>query len=262
MENDLIPYRVIMIVAIVGGIISIYLTELPYIGGIFSIIVTLLALVYGTNTIRHINTSTLVNGQPPIDYMLTACGLISSITGMTFSILLNQKFLFPIFSIIIATLMGLIISLISKYILKVKDDILYESYISISISTMLSIIGMSTFIASSYDTNLIYSTVIKNGLLILLMVITIIVKQTSFNTCSGPNEDQYRTLSLTLTYGFLMLIVISIISMFTNPYWYVYTIICSLGCIISIMKFFKYVKHQAASIKWSGLWDMDDKRRM
>ncbi|MDY2745189.1 MAG: tetrahydromethanopterin S-methyltransferase subunit C, partial [Methanosphaera sp.] len=72
------------------------------------------------------------------------------------------------------------------------------------------------------------------------------------------NEDQYRTLSLAIANAFLMLMVISIISVVSNGYWYVYLVISLIGWIISIRKYFQYTKQQAASVRWYGLWPKND----
>ena len=251
-SNDLIPQQIFVVSAIICGIICIYLTELPYVGAVFSIIITVLAMLYGTNTTRRIGSSSLADLAPPVDYMLMACGIISSISGMTLSVILNIKFLFPVISIMTAALTGYIISLILRYVLNIDDPVLTGSFMSVSISTMLGIIGMSTLIVSGYDMADIYQIVMKNGLLILLIVITILVKQVSFNACDGPNEDQYRTLSLSLSYTFLMLAVVASISMLTNPYWIFYVVVCMAGWLIFLYKFCRYVKHQAASIRYHG----------
>ena len=118
--------------------------------------------------------------------------------------------------------------------------------------------AMSTLVLSSSDANMIYHYVIENGLIILFMIITVMAIQNPYNSCMGPNEDQYRTLSLAIANAFLMLMVISIISVVSNGYWYVYLVISLIGWIISIRKYFQYTKQQAASVRWYGLWPKND----
>lgn len=82
--------------------------------------------------------------------------------------------------------------------------------------------------------------------------------QNPYNSCMGPNEDQIRTLSLSLANAFLMLIIVSLTSILFNSYWYIYLIVSILGWIVFIKKYFKYTKQQAASVRWSGLWPLND----
>ena len=155
MADDLIPSQIIILSSIVGGLICIALSSIPVVGGIFSIIATILGVICGTNTLRHIGKYSLGTGVPSIVYMLTAAGL-------------------------------------------------------------------------------------------------------PYNSCMGPNEDQYRTLSLSLSNAFLMLIIISIISILNSSYWYIYIIISIIGWLVSFKLYIKYTKQQAALIKWSGLWPNND----
>lgn len=259
MADDLIPHQVIVLVAIIGGLICIYASCLPIIGGIFSIIATVLGIVYGTNTLRHVGKYSLGTGVPSIVYMLTAAGLVSAISGIMLSLLFKQYLLYPIFGLIMAVICASVISLMCIHIFKIQVEILTKSFISITLATVLSIIGMSTLLVASCDVSLIYDNVIKNGLVIILMILTVMAIQNPYNSCMGPNEDQYRTLSLSFSNAFLMLSVISIVSMLNASYWYIYLVISLIGWLVSIRKYFKYTKQQAASIKWSGLWPNDDK---
>lgn len=258
MADDLIPHQIITLVSLAGGLICIYASNISSIGGIFSIIATILGVVYGTNTLRHVGKYSLGTGVPSIVYMLTACGLISSIVGISLSLFVDQSMLFPIISVVIAGLIGLSISLICKYVFNIQVEILSKSFMSIAIATTITIMAMSTLVLSSSDANMIYHYVIEDGLIILFMIITVMAIQNPYNSCMGPNEDQYRTLSLAIANAFLMLMVISIISVVSNGYWYVYLVISLIGWIISIRKYFQYTKQQAASVRWYGLWPKND----
>ena len=258
MADDLIPSQIIILSSIVGGLICIALSSIPVVGGIFSIIATILGVICGTNTLRHIGKYSLGTGVPSIVYMLTAAGLVSMICGVMISRIINQNLLYPIFSMIIALIIAFVISLMCTHIFKIQVEILRKSFITLTIATVISIIGMSTLIVSSSDIMLIYSNVIKNGLIIILMILSVMAIQNPYNSCMGPNEDQYRTLSLSLSTAFLMLIIISIISILNSSYWYIYIIISIIGWLVSFKLYIKYTKQQAALIKWSGLWPNND----
>lgn len=258
MTDDIIPHQIIILVSILGSILCIYASCISIIGGLFSILATVLTVVLGTNTLRHVGKYSLGTGVPSIVYMLTAVGLVSLISGLALSFTLDLNILFPIFSLIIAVILGFIISMMCKYIFKIQVEILTKSFILIALSTMLSILAMSTLIVSSFDSILIYRNVVENGLVILFMIITVMAIQNPYNSCMGPNEDQIRTLSLSLANAFLMLIIVSLTSILFNSYWYVYLIVSILGWIVFISKYFKYTKQQAASVRWSGLWPLND----
>ena len=85
MADDLIPSQIIILSSIVGGLICIALSSIPVVGGIFSIIATILGVICGTNTLRHIGKYSLGTGVPSIVYMLTAAGLVSMICGVMIS---------------------------------------------------------------------------------------------------------------------------------------------------------------------------------
>ena len=250
MAEDLIPHQVIILSTILLGLVGIYLSD---ISGIFSIIATVSAIILGTNTLRQIGRYSLGTGVPSIIYMLTA-SVVATFGSIGLSLYLNQIVLFPIISLIISILIGYILSLTCKHIFNIKVEILSKSFITICISAMISVVGMSSLIATTYNIHVIFDTVIKNGLIIFLMIITVMAIQNPYNSCMGANEEQYRTISLAISNTFLMLMIVSIISILTSPYWYIYLIISLIGWIIAIKKYVEYSIQQAALIKWSGLW--------
>ena len=257
MADDLIPAPIIVLVSIIGSLVCIYLSQLPF-GGIFSIIATVLSVVLGTNTLRYIGKYSLGTGIPSIIYMLTASGLVSFIVGLTLASTIGQPMLLPIIALLSAAIIALIISMICKYIFKIEVEILAASFVKIAIASMLAILSSSTLIATGLDTAVIMNTVIDNGIIIFLMLAIVMSIQNPYNACMGPNEDQYRTLSLALANIFLFLSIISIISSLNSTIWYIYLAISLIGCIISLYKYFKYTKMQAASVRWSGLWSNND----
>ena len=258
MAEDLIPNQIIMLVTIVLGMLCIYASDLRVIGGVLGIIVSVLATVYGTNTMRHIGKYSLGTGVPSITYMLTAVALVGYISSLIISLYLDISMLFPILAIIIVTVLSFIISLICRYIFKIQVEILSKSFISISIASLLLMMGMSSLIAQTYDASVIYEQIIQNGIILLLMIMAVMAIQNPFNSCMGPNEEQYRTLSLSCSNAFLMLMITSIISMINTQYWILYLLISMLGWVIFFRQYVIYTKQQAASIKTFGLWPKND----
>lgn len=258
MANDLIPNQVIMLVTIFVSIICIYGSHIPIIGGILAILSSVLATIWGTNTLRHIGKYSLGTGVPSIVYMLTALGLIGFIAGMIMSLYSNQPIIFPIISIIVSMIISLIISLICKYVFGIQVEILSKSFIAIAVSSTLLMISLSTLVSQTWNPSVIYENVIQNGVILLLLIVSVMAIQNPYNSCMGPNEDQFRTLSLSCSNIFLMLNVVSIISILTTKYWIVYLLISVIGWFIFFRKYIRYSKQQAASIKGYGLWPTDD----
>jgi len=259
MSDDLIPNQILFLVSFFGGLLCIYLSNIPLMGGILSIAGISLATIFGINALRHVGKYSLGTGVPSIVYLLTAIGVIGYLLGIVLTINLNQPILFPIIAIISAIVLALIVSYICKYLFGIQVDILAKSFISISLASVLLIISMSTLISQTFIPQVIYENVIQNGIIILLMLMSVMVIQNPYNACMGPNEDQYRTLSLGLTNIFLMLIVLSLLCIFTSKYWILYLLLSIIGWIISFRKYIGYTKHQVASIKRYGLWPKDDK---
>ena len=137
MAEDLIPNQIIMLVTILLGILCIYASDLQVIGGVLGIIASVLATVYGTNTMRHIGKYSLGTGVPSIAYMLAAVALVGYISALIISLYLDISMLFPILAIVIVTILSFIISLICKYVFKIQVEILSKSFISISIASLL-----------------------------------------------------------------------------------------------------------------------------
>ena len=258
MAEDLIPYQIIMLITVIVSTLCIYGSELYFIGGVLVIIASVLATIYGTNTLRHVGKYSLGTGVPSILYMLTAVALVGYISALLVSLYLNFPIIFPILAIVIVIVLSFIISLICKYIFKIQVEILSKSFISISIAALLLMMAMSSLIVQTYNSGVIYEQIIQNGIILLLMIMTVMAIQNPYNSCMGPNEDQYRTLSLACSNAFLMLMITSIISMLNTEYWIIYLVISLFGWVIFFRQYVIYTKQQAASIKTFGLWPRDD----
>lgn len=257
MSEDLIPKQIILLVSIIGSLFSIYASS--YVGGVvLPLVAVSLSALLGTNTLRHVAKYSLGTGVPSIVYMLTACGLLSYLFALSLSIKLNNSLIFPILAILIVIIISASISVICKKILKIEVDILLKSFIQISVASVLTLISFSTLITTVLDVNIIFNEVVSNALIILLMFITIMTIQNPYNSCMGPNEDQYRTLSLALANVFLMSTVVIIISSLNNSLWLINLIICIISWIILFRKYCQYSLRQAANVKYYGLWSNND----
>lgn len=257
MSDDMIPQQIILIVSVIGGLLSIYLSNIPF-GAIFSIMALILAIVMGTNTLRYIGNYSLGTGIPSIVYLLATCGLISMITAMSIAAYLSCDVIFPVLSVIIALLTAGIISLICRHVFNIEIEILTWSFMALSLSSNLALMAFSTFIVSTYNPGIIFSDVIFNGLILLLLFMCVMTIQNPYNSCMGSNEDQLRTLTLAVSNAFLMLVVLSIIALLNNQIYVIYLLISIIGWILTFGRYIRYSLRQAAEVKYYGFWSKGD----
>lgn len=254
MSDDLIPAPIIMITSVIGSIICLYCSGITFLGGIFSILAVILSSIYGTNMLRKIGKYSLGTGVPSIVYLLTAISTLSFFIAVIISMKFGMSMFLPILAIVIAALLSFAISLICKYIFKIQIEVLPKSFVSISIASVLMITSMTLFITKGINVQSIFDLTIKNGLILFFMIITVMIIQNPYNSCMGPNEDQYRTLSLSVSISSLAVVILAIISSINNPYWMVYFVLAVIVCSIFFKKYVSYTKHQAAMVKTHGLW--------
>ena len=213
MSDDVIPQQIILLVSLIGGLVSIYLSIYPY-GTIFSITATILAVIMGANTLRSIGNYSLGTGIPSIVYLLATCGLISMIMAMSVAEYLSNAFIFPVLSLVFSIILAYVISIICRYVFKIEIEILSRSFMGLSMASNLAIMGLSTFLISTYNPSAILSDIVFNGLILLLLFMCVMTIQNPYNSCMGSNEDQLRTLTLALSNTFLINYVPST---FPNP---------------------------------------------
>ena len=254
MSDDLIPAPIIMITSVIGSIICLYCSGITFLGGIFSILAVILSSIYGTNMLRKIGKYSLGTGVPSIGYLLTAISTLSFFIAVIISMKFGMGMFLPILAIVIAALLSFAISLICKYIFKIQIEVLPKSFVSISIASVLMITSMTLFITKGINVQSIFDLTIKNGLILFFMIITVMIIQNPYNSCMGPNEDQYRTLSLSISISSLAVVILAIINSINNPYWMVYFVLAVIVCSIFFKKYVSYTKHQAAMVKTHGLW--------
>ena len=257
MSDDVMPQQIILIVSVIGGLLSVYLSSIP-LGGIFSILAFALAVILGTNTLRYIGNYSLGTGVPSIVYLLATCGLISMIMAMSIAGYLGNVLIFPVLSWVLALLMGAVISLICRYIFRIEIEILSWSFMALSMASNLALMALSTFLTSTYAPGVLFSDIIFTGLIVLLLFMCVMTIQNPYNSCMGSNEDQLRTLTLALSNAFLMLMILSVIGLLNNQIYIIYLLISIIGWILTFRRYVKYSLRQAAEVKYYGFWSKGD----
>ncbi|MBM4240770.1 MAG: tetrahydromethanopterin S-methyltransferase subunit C [Euryarchaeota archaeon] len=249
------------------GLILIYTTPFlgPVFGPLLAAIGAVLAIIWGADTIRRVASYGLGTGVPSIGYMSLAIAIVGSIAGIAgASVLKLDPLLGPIFGFILAVVLGAIVAVLCKTLLKMKIPILIRGTAELSGAAALSVIGFSAAIAGTFSFAPIIvggtlylgieQAVISTGFIALLFILNTMAIQHPFNACLGPDEDQVRTLKLSVATGFIAMAIVGLLSVYTSKAWWLVTLIGAIAWFIAIREFIDASKESAASVKWTGLW--------
>ncbi|MCT8336507.1 tetrahydromethanopterin S-methyltransferase subunit C [Methanoculleus sp. Afa-1] len=221
-----IPHNQILIYGLVGSLVLIYLTYLNTITGteyfsFFGGLAAVVALLWGTDTIKHLCSYGLGTGVPSAGMIALGSGVVAALFGAT-----TGPFA-PIVTIIIAAIIGAVAGLMANAVVRMDIPVMVVSLIELAIVGAMTILGLSAmacgtfeflgmitgeiailgFIVQSYEFSLIGGSIIA-----VIFMLGAIAIQHSFNACLGPGEQQDRTLMLAAECGFLSMIPIAIIS--------------------------------------------------
>jgi tetrahydromethanopterin S-methyltransferase, subunit C (EC 2.1.1.86) len=257
-----------MALGVIGGLLGIYASTLnPVLGPVFASLGAVCAIIWGADAIRRVASYGLGTGVPSIGYMSLAIGIIGAVGGLAGSLIPGVPVILgPIFGLVLAMILGFIVALIGKKVVKMKIPVLERCTTELSGAAALSVLGFSSAIAGTYSMQLILPTVISTGLIGLLFMMNTMAIQHPFNACLGPNENQVRTLKLATATGFLSMAVVGLLvtgiafATAALPYWagIAVALIGALGWLIAIRAYISASFEEAASVKWSGLWPKEE----
>jgi len=256
------PASQLMALGIVGGLVGIYL--LPFIGPTFGAVTAALgavaAIVWGADAIRRVASYGLGTGVPSIGYMSLAIGIVGAIAGLAGAIMFGTGFTLagPILGLVIAMIVGAIVAVIGRQILKMKIPVLVQCTAELSGAAALSVLGFSAAIAGSIEMPVILTTVVGTGFIALLFILNTMSIQHPFNACLGPNENQTRTLKLAASTGFASMAIVGLLGLATSPTWWLVALIGAIGWFVAISSFIKASLDEAASVKWTGIWPKEE----
>lgn len=246
---------------LVGGLLGIYLTPInPILGPLFAALGAVCAIIWGSEALSRVAGYGLASGIPSIVYMSLAISIAGTLSGLAGILIFGSVYTFagPVMGFVISMIMGAIIAIVSKKVLRMKIPILIQCSTELAGASALSVLGFSAAIAGSYALPVIQQSVISTGFIALLFILNTMAIQHPFNACFGPNEDRKRTLKLAFSTAFISMAIIGVISVGTNPAWWLISIIGAIGWFISIRAFINASKDAAASVKWSGLWPEEE----
>ena len=246
---------------IIGGLVGIYLTPVnPIIGPIFAALGAVAAIVWGADAIARVASYGLGTGVPSIGYMSLAIGIVGAIAGLAGILIIGENYIIigPFMGFMLAIVVGAIVALVSRKILKMKIPVLVQGTIELSGAAALSVLGFSVAIAGSYTLPAIQNSVISTGFIALLFILNTMAIQHPFNACFGPQENRIRTLKLAFSTAFMSMAVIGIIGIGISPAWWLISTVGAVGWFISIRAFLNASKEEAASVKWTGWWPKEE----
>lgn len=261
-----IPQSRTIALGIIGGLVGIYLV--PYVGAVGGAITASLgavaAIIWGADAIRRVASYGLGTGVPSIGYMSLAVGIVGGLAGIAGALLFGSSLAIagPVLGLIIAMIIGAIVALIGRKIVKMKIPVLVQCTAELAGASALSVLGFSAAIAGSISMTAIQTSVISTGFIALLFILNTMAIQHPFNACLGPNEDQVRTLKLAVSTGFSAMAIIGLLALLTsgNSWMALVPIIGALGWLVSFRAFLNASTEAAASVAWSGMWPKQEEQ--
>ncbi|MDN7025270.1 tetrahydromethanopterin S-methyltransferase subunit C [Methanoculleus sp. FWC-SCC1] len=221
-----IPHNQILIYGLVGSLVLIYLTYLnvifdttvfSFLGGLGAVA----ALVWGTDTIKHLCSYGLGTGVPSAGMIALGSGVVAMLLATTTGILA------PIVALIVSAIVGAIAGFLANKVVRMDIPVMIMSLTELAIVGALTLLGFAVMVGGTFDflglavgtttflgftVESYAASVIGGSIVAVLFMLGAIAIQHSFNACLGPGEQQDRTLMLAAECGFLSMIVISVMS--------------------------------------------------
>ena len=221
-----IPHNQILIYGLVGSIVLTYLTYLNTITqteyfAFFGGLAAVAALIWGTDTIKHLCSYGLGTGVPSAGMIALGSGVIAALVGATTGIFA------PIVAVIVAAIIGAVAGVLANHVVRMDIPVMIVSLIELAIVGAMTVLGLAAMVGGTFNfTDLVTGTttflgftiqsyeasVIGGSIIAVIFMLAAIAIQHSFNACLGPGEQQDRTLMLAAECGFLSMIPVAIIS--------------------------------------------------
>ncbi|NMA09684.1 tetrahydromethanopterin S-methyltransferase subunit C [Methanoculleus chikugoensis] len=259
-----IPHNRILIYGLVGSLVLIYLTYLntyfqteyfAFFGGLAAVA----ALIWGTDTIKHLCSYGLGTGVPSAGMIALGSGVIAALFGATTGIFA------PIVTIVIAAIIGAVAGIMANHVVRMDIPVMIVSLIELAIVGAMTVLGLAAMACGTFEflgmitgtvsflgfTVQTYETsVIGGSIIAVIFMLGAIAIQHSFNACLGPGEQQDRTLMLAAECGFLSMIPVAIIS-----FAFIGTYAALVALVISIVGwFYTYRKYIVLSKRDAYAW--------
>ena len=221
-----VPHNRILIYGLVGSLVLIYLTYLntyfqtqyfAFFGGLAAVV----ALLWGTDTIKHLCSYGLGTGVPSAGMIALGSGVIAALFGATTGIFA------PIVAIVVAAIIGAVAGILANHVVRMDIPVMVISLTELAIVGAITVLGLAAMACGTFEfagmitgTTVILGFAVKSyeasliggSIIAVIFMLAAIAIQHSFNACLGPGEKQDRTLMLAAECGFLSMIPVAIIS--------------------------------------------------
>lgn len=259
-----IPHNKLLGSCLVVSVICLYLTYvntfttgayLSFFGGLAAVS----ALVWGSDTIKHLCSYGLGTGVPSAGMMAFGSGVIAFLIATKFGVYA------PIVAIIVAAVVGAILGFCANKITNMNIPVMEISLTELCIVGAVTMMGLVAMLCGSFDFTALVegsatffglqfvdygASVIGACVLAVIFMLGGIALQHPFNACLGPNESQDRTLMLTAECGFLSMIPVAVMS-----FAFIDFISAALALIISILGWlYTFVKYLELSKRDAYAW--------
>ncbi|WP_292519400.1 tetrahydromethanopterin S-methyltransferase subunit MtrC [Methanoculleus sp.] len=221
-----IPHNQILIYGLVGSLVLIYLTYLNTITGtqyfsFFGGLAAVAALLWGTDTIKHLCSYGLGTGVPSAGMIALGSGVLAALFGATTGLFA------PIVTIIVAAIIGAVAGVMANNVVRMDIPVMIVSLIELAIVGAMTVLGLAAMACGTFEfigmitgtitilgfaVQTYEASVIGGSIIAVIFMLGAIAIQHSFNACLGPGEQQDRTLMLAAECGFLSMITVAIMS--------------------------------------------------
>jgi tetrahydromethanopterin S-methyltransferase subunit C len=221
-----IPHNQILIYGLVGSLVLTYLTYLNVLTGtqlfsFFGGLGAVAALIWGTDTIKHLCSYGLGTGVPSAGMIAFGSGVVAALFGATTGIAA------PIVTLIVGAIIGAVAGFLANKVVRMDIPVMIISLTELAIVGAMTVLGLAAMVGGSFNfldliigsttflgfavQSYVYS-VVGGSIIAVIFMLGGIAIQHSFNACLGPGEKQDRTLTLAAECGFLSMIVVAVMS--------------------------------------------------
>jgi len=168
------------------------------------------ALIWGSDTIKMLNSYGLATGVPSAGMIGFGSGVGAMLIATRFS-----GIAIPLVAVLVAAATGFVLGYLANHTLNMKIPVMIQSLTELSIAGALTLLGLTVLITGHMDTGLMAAgpggTFISGGLIVTVFMLGAIAVQHPWNAVL-PTGKQDRMFMLAAECGFLSLIMAAIMS--------------------------------------------------
>ena len=210
-----IPHTKILAAGLACTLLFLYGTYLNAFTGtdlfsVFGGLAAVSALIWGSDTIKMLNSYGLATGVPSAGMIGFGSGVGAMLIATRFSGIAT-----PLVAVLVAAATGFVLGYLANHTLNMKIPVMIQSLTELSIAGALTLLGLTVLITGHMDTGLMAAgpggTFISGGLIVTVFMLGAIAVQHPWNAVL-PTGKQDRMFMLAAECGFLSLIMAAIMS--------------------------------------------------